>query len=95
MAVFKNSRYTMTPVFVSRGSAFLETRQRCNFNLENSSYYTVIEGDTIDGIAFKQYGNASLFWAIIDANPSYMTELDIKPGDIIVIPDFSEVLQYV
>ena len=57
-------------------------------------YYTVIQGDTIDGIAYKQYGNAQLGWAIMDANPTFQSEMDIEAGDIIKIPPFEEVVKY-
>lgn len=95
MSVFKGSRYTTTPVFVRGGStAILETRERFKFNLSDATYYTVIQGDTIDGIAYRQYGNAQLYWAILDAN-LLQSELDISPGDILAIPSFAEVSKYV
>lgn len=76
------------------GKLLFELRSKVKFNLDTSTYYTVIEGDTIDGIAYKQYGNAQLGWAIMDANPEYMSELDIKPGSVIVIPSYEEVIKY-
>jgi phage tail protein X len=57
-------------------------------------YYTVVQGDTIDGIAYSNYGNAQLGWAIMDANPALQSEMDIKAGDVIKIPPFDEVVKY-
>lgn len=95
MAVYKDSRYTKTPAYVRRGETLvLSIRDRSNFDLSNATFYTVVQGDTIDGIAFRQYGNAQLWWAIMDANPIYQSEVEIKPGDVLVIPPFEEVVKY-
>lgn len=83
-----------TPVVIHRGdTAVLEIRERYTFDTTDATYYTVVQGDTIDGISYTQYGNAQLWWAILDANPKYQTELDIKPGDVLVIPPFDEVVK--
>lgn len=94
MAVFQNSRYVQTPLFNHRGeSALLSIRDRNNFDLSKATYYTVVDGDTIDGIAYTQYGNPQLWWAIMDANPSFQSEIEIKAGDILTIPPFDEVVR--
>lgn len=68
-------------------------RSRNHFNLSKATYYTVVQGDTIDGIAYKHYGNTQLWWAIMDANPQYQSEIEIKAGDILCIPPFEEVVK--
>jgi len=94
MAVFQGSRYVKTSVYTRRGeTAVLSIRNKNNFDLTNATFYTVVQGDTIDGIAYNQYGNAQLWWAIMDANPTYQSELEIKPGDVLVIPPFDEVVK--
>lgn len=94
MAVFKDSRYTKTSAYVRKGETLvLSIRDRINFDLSNATFYTVVQGDTIDGIAYRQYGNAQLWWAIMDANPKYQTEIEIMPGDLLVIPPFDEVVR--
>lgn len=93
MPVYKGSRYTRTPAYVRQGNLILEVRNRHVFDLTNATFYTVVRGDTLDGIAYKQYGNAGLWWAILDANPSYQTEVEIKAGDVLIIPPFSEVVR--
>lgn len=93
MAVFQNSKYVRTPAYVRKGEALiLDIRKRNKFNSSKFSYYTVVQGDTLDGISYRKYGNAQLGWAILDANPVYMSELDIKAGDVIALPSFEEVV---
>ena len=95
MAVFQGSRYVKTPAYVRRGeSLVLKMRERVHFNESNCKYYTVVVGDTIDGIAYTHYGNAQLGWAIMDANTAYQSEMDVKAGDVIKIPPFEEVVKF-
>ena len=94
MSVFQGSRYVKTSAYIRRGETLiLSIRSRNQFNVDKSTFYTVVQGDTIDGIAYKQYGRAELWWAIMDANPQYQSEVDIQAGDILVIPDFDEVVK--
>lgn len=94
MAVFRDSRYTKTSAYLRQGgNLILSVRERNHFNLDRATFYTVVQGDTIDGIAYTQYGNAQLWWAIMDANPVYQSEVEVKPGDILVIPSFDEVVK--
>ena len=95
MAVYQGSRYVKTPAYVRRGEALiLRIRERVHFSDSACSYYTVIQGDTIDGIAYTLYGNAQLGWAIMDANPVYQSEMEIKAGDVLKIPPLEEVVRY-
>ena len=97
MAVYENSRYLHTRQYTRLrwDSPTLEIRQRFSFNQENCSNYEWCEGDTLDGIAYRYYGVCALRWAILDANPKYRTEFDIKNGDVILIPDYEEVVSLV
>lgn len=94
MAVFQGSRYVKTPAYVRRGETLvLGMRERHHFKESSCQYYTVVQGDTIDGIAYKKYGNAQLGWAIMDANPLYQSEIEVKAGDVIKIPPYEEVVK--
>lgn len=94
MSVFQDSRYTKTPAYVRHGQALiLSIRNRVHFDQSKATFYTVVQGDTLDGIAHRQYGNAQLGWAIMDANPRYQSEIEIMPGDVITIPSFDEVVK--
>lgn len=97
MSVFENSRYLQTREITRLGwdVPILEIRNRFKFNQENCTNYEWCEGDTLDGVAFKFYEISALRWAILDANPKYRTEFDIKNGDVILIPDFEEVVSLI
>lgn len=92
--VTAGSRYIHTPLYIDRNNlGCLAIRNRYTFDLTNATFYTFVRGDTIDGIAYKQYGNALLGWAILDVNTQYMTEMDINVGDVLIIPPFEEVVK--
>ena len=97
MAIYENSRYLHTRQSTRLGwnSPTLSIRERFNFNQENCITHEWCEGDTLDGVAYKYYGISALRWAILDANPKYRTEFDIKSGDVILIPDYEEVVNIV
>lgn len=97
MAVFDNSRYLHTTMHTRLGwdTPTMDFRQRFTFNEQNCEIYQWIQGDTLDGVAFKKYGSTELRWAILDANPNYNTEFDIKNGDYILIPNYDEVVDIV
>jgi hypothetical protein len=92
MSIYKHSRYTETSAFYSGGTVLtFNRRKRLNFSNAKGVYYTWGEYDTTDTIAYNNYGSSKLWWVILDANPQYQTELDIKVGDTVFIPDRMEV----
>lgn len=94
MAVYRGSRYVNTSIYSrNNGAVVFSIRKRAKFNLKNATYYTFIQGDTLDGVAYKLYGNAQLGWAILDANPKYQSEIEIQAGDLLVIPPLNEVVR--
>ena len=97
MAIFSNSRYLHTTQSTRLGldSPTLSIRNRFTFNQEKCTNYEWREGDTLDGVAYRHYGICALRWAILDANPKYRTEFDINNGDVILIPDYEEVVSLV
>lgn len=97
MAVFENSRYLQTRMYKRLGWDIhtFAIRKRFTFNESNCSTHEWCEGDTLDGLAYKSYGFTALRWAILDANPKYRTEFDIKNGDIILIPSYRDVVEVV
>lgn len=92
MSVYVNSRYVQVPAYKARNTQVLKLRERKKFNMDNITFYTVIQGDTLDYLADKFYGSSAYLWAILDANTSYQSELDMKAGDRIIIPAPEEVL---
>lgn len=93
MAIHSGSRYIKTPIFSCRGQSFIfNIRKKTKFNPDSATYYTFKREDTLDGIAYSMYGNANLYWAILDANPQYLSETDIPVGAILMIPSLDEVV---
>ena len=97
MAVFENSRYVQSPLYVRGDSETptLKIRDRHNFDLENATIHTWSAEDTLDGIAYKYYEEPDFRWAILDANPKYRTEFDIKVGDTLYIPAYEDIVEVV
>ena len=97
MAVFDNSRYIRSELYVreSSGIPTLKIRERFSFSEENAEMYTWGAEDTLDGVAYQFYDIADLRWAILDANPQYRTEFDIKAGDVLLIPAFEEIVEVI
>ena len=55
---------------------------------DESRYYTVVKGDTLSGIAKKEYGNANQYMKIFEANKDKLTDPNkINVGQELVIPD--------
>jgi nucleoid-associated protein YgaU len=48
--------------------------------------YTVKEGDTIESIAARQFGDPMRYWEIADINPQFKFPMDISPGAVIRLP---------
>lgn len=54
---------------------------------EEAKFYTVKKGDTLSAIAKDQYGNASKYNAIFEANKPMLKDPDkIYPGQVLRIP---------
>ena len=54
---------------------------------DESRYYTVVKGDTLSGIAKKEYGNANQYMKIFEANKPMLKDPDkIYPGQLLRIP---------
>jgi nucleoid-associated protein YgaU len=54
---------------------------------DESSYYTVVRGDTLSAIAKAQYGNANAYMKIFEANKPMLSNPDkIYPGQLLRIP---------
>lgn len=62
-------------------------------NISASEYTTRIWGvtDRIDNVAFEEYEDSGFWWAIMDANPKYLTPYDIQVGDTIIIPPYEAI----
>jgi phage tail protein X len=91
--LYEGSRYLSTvPYLNGEGEVLLSRRRRKKFNSSLCNVYVWIQGDTLDTLSYKIYGSSSLWWAILDANPKYSTEMDIHAGDYLLIPNYNEVV---
>lgn len=89
--IYKGSRYTDTGLYDRNGTLLFNIRQPLALGTKNSIIHTFCNGDRLDNLAVKYYGNPQLYWVILEANPKYRCELDIKYGESLIIPDFEEV----
>lgn len=92
MGIFRGSRYTHTPLYNREDKLIFKMRERRLFSVEKASYHEFTEGDTLDGLALKYYGDSQLWWAILEANTQYRSELEIPYGAELAIPDYGEVV---
>ena len=92
MAVFEGSRYLTAKLkMFGRGVPMIGIRLPVRFDPDSARPYTVQPGDRVDGIAYREYGRADLYWAILDANPQYFSEVDVKVGDVLLLPPLREI----
>ncbi|MFI6512974.1 LysM peptidoglycan-binding domain-containing protein [Streptosporangium sp. NPDC050855] len=49
--------------------------------------YIVKEGDRVDLIAFRNYGDAGLWYMIADANPEILDWMTVSPGMKLRLPN--------
>ena len=53
--------------------------------------HKVKEGDTLDSLALYYYNNPTYFWVVADANRIQDPYEELKVGDILKIPTFSNI----
>lgn len=49
-------------------------------------FYTILEGDRLDTLAFKYYGDSSLWYILADVNEIFNPLEILVPGDELIIP---------
>lgn len=92
--IYKGSRYSNTQAKINeQGEKILKQRKSFNYNLDKATKHIFTETDSLPLLAYNNYGSSKLWWAILEANPGYKTELDIAIGDVIMIPSKKEVLR--
>lgn len=63
-----------------------KNRKIFKFNPEETFPYKFNSKDRLDVLAYRFLDDPQLGWAILDCNPRYNFETEIKSGDIIRIP---------
>lgn len=86
-----DSRYAVCVLYVDGQEEFLGTRSRIDASPQlDDVFYTVVEGDRIDLIAYRYLGRADLWWVICDYNDVFFP-LEIEPGVTLRIPSVEHV----
>lgn len=87
--IFKGSRYEGSHLYYDEDDAvsYLAPLDKAIQVNSQDFIYQFKAGDRLDILAEEFYGNAQLKWRILLANPQYATELEIKVGDLINIPN--------
>lgn len=91
--IFKGSRYSDGELYYDKdyNTMYIAPHYTSIKVDESVDYlYQFKQFDRLDLLAEKFYGNPQSKWIILYANPKYNTELDIKVGDVIVIPNLDE-----
>lgn len=100
MPIFKGSRYENVPIYQHfNGDGYkkkypnkdilittLRKRDLAKFSTNEAFTHVFQRGDRLDLLAYRYYGDAQLWWVIMDANPRYMTPWDIPIGANLTIP---------
>ena len=74
-----SSRYAIN----SSGRAAEAIRKR---NSGQYRLYTVRQGDTLERIALRSFGDTSRYWELADLNPQVRFPLTLSVGDVIRVP---------
>jgi hypothetical protein len=90
MAIYKGSRYKGSYIYsdlYDREKIFLDVIQDYKFLPSKEDLIVEFrEGDRLDILAKKFYGDETLEWVILQANPQYDSPFDIASGDFLNIP---------
>ena len=92
MTIFVGSRYENETPFLLKDPRTQQVRETVlstrTLNSDTAfRYHLWSETDRVDRLAEKYFGDAESWWYIMDANPEILNVLDIRPGDLIRIPN--------
>jgi hypothetical protein len=57
--------------------------------------YTVKDGETLGGLAFDHYGDANLYWVIMDFQPEPLHDptIALEAGSVLILPSYRTVFE--
>ena len=94
MTIFEGSRYrnvyTYEEEYKGKQITAFHIRRLLPIDIRDSFKHTWIEGDRLTNLSTRYYGEPQYWWFILDANTRYMEEHEIKNGDTLLIPPYSE-----
>lgn len=87
--IYKGSRYDGNSLYYDEesGTSYLAPLMKQIPPHPTDLVYQYKAGDRLDLLAKEFYGNPQKKWIILLSNPQYTSELDIKVGDILSIPN--------
>jgi hypothetical protein len=84
--ISQDSRYAGCVLYVDDSDEFIGSRVRIDTTQQlDDIFYTVVECDRIDHIAYRYLGRAELWWIICDYNDIFFP-FDIEPGTVLRLP---------
>ncbi|HRT64762.1 MAG TPA: hypothetical protein P5540_08020 [Candidatus Hydrogenedentes bacterium] len=87
----KDSRYATCVLYRDEDGECLGTRQRIDATPRyDDRFHTVTDGERLDIIARRYFGDAKLWWIICDYNDLFLP-LDLDPGTVLRIPSVEHV----
>jgi len=92
MAIERVSRYNdgvLAQIKYEHGNTYAITVFRSWPDEITKSYidYTWKDGDSWGNLGYQYCGGAKYWWEILDINPEISDPLEVKPGDVIRIPN--------
>jgi nucleoid-associated protein YgaU len=88
--IFEGSRYVRTELFSPiniDGKAPRVLARRSVPATPGVLVYVAVEGERLDHLAARFYGDATKYWLILDANPEILNPFELlRPGKPIRIP---------
>lgn len=91
--IYENSRYMKAEVKDTDGIYIFKPRSKHTISSDGAKVHLFSAGDTLDGLANFYLGNPQLWWAILEMNPKYRSELEIPYGENLIIPSYHEVIK--
>jgi nucleoid-associated protein YgaU len=88
--IYLDSRYSNGKIF----KAYHSTKEQYDLTVFRKYpdivtavvYYEWVDGDRIDLVAEKYFGDSEYWWQILDANPAISNPFEIEPGTVLRIP---------
>lgn len=90
-----DSRYAACVLYVDGSEEFLGMRPTIDTTPQpDDVFYTVVEGDRIDLIAYRYLGRAELWWVVCDYNGIFFP-FDLVPGSVLRLPSVERVQMHI
>jgi hypothetical protein len=91
--IYLDSRYADGTIFraynPTKTSWELTVFRNFPIKVSNVYFYEWVQGDRIDIVASRLFGDPDMWHQIMDFNPEYSSPFDIEPGTLLRIPRVS------